>query len=65
VIRLEVENDGSGDVAVASYNVSVSLPHPEGGYGIYEAKVEEFQRGRGWAELVREAVTALEKAGVR
>ncbi|HEY7621721.1 MAG TPA: hypothetical protein VH834_18215 [Solirubrobacteraceae bacterium] len=65
MIRLEVENDRSGDVTQASYDVQIWLPHPDEGFALYDARVEHFRRGRGWAELLREAVDALEAAGIR
>jgi hypothetical protein len=67
MIRLEVENDGSGDVTRGNYDVHVTLPStsdPTTGI-VYRARVEGFERGRGWAALVRAAVEALEDVGVR
>jgi hypothetical protein len=64
VIRVEIQNDQSGGVEHASYDVSVTLPE-RGRPVTYAARVEGFERGRGWGDLVREAIAALEAAGVR
>lgn len=63
MIRVEVVNDGTGDVERGNYDVSVTVPR-RGEAVVYSARVKDFDRGRGWAELVREAVAALEEVGV-
>lgn len=57
MIRLDIINDATGTTEVGHYDVYLYLPSE------WEeaARVEAFDRSRGWAALVREAVEALEK----
>lgn len=60
MIRLDVVNDGTGDLKKASYDVTLFLPE-DGQYREVKARVENYNREYGWAQLMKRAITAAEK----
>jgi len=52
--RLHIANDGTGDEAVGSYNVSAVE-----GTDVLSGRVEGHRRGQGALALVRDALAAL------
>lgn len=64
MIRLDIHNDGTGDIRTGHYDVTLLLPEvrPPGDVVFVEtvARVEHYDRDQGWAELVRRAVAEIE-----
>lgn len=58
MIRLDIINDGTGTTETGHYDVYLYLP----GEGEVAARVEDFDRSRGWEPLASKAVLALDRA---
>lgn len=61
MIMLRVYNDGThgGDPLLGSYDIVLDLPREK-----LVARVENFRRSHGWAELLRQALDELEAAEI-
>lgn len=58
MIRIDIQNDLTGDGFVANYDVRLYMPQ-DGKLARYGARVVGFERSRGWQALAELAVTAL------
>lgn len=56
MIRIDIINDGTGDLEVGNYDAMVFLP----GDGETWVRVEGFTRAMGWAALVDEVIAEVE-----
>jgi hypothetical protein len=65
MIRLDIKNDGTGKDMVGNYDVVLTLPasasgaEDSRGWWTTGARVENFNRRKGWAALIIAAVGAI------